>query len=38
MKRYDAEAVTGYRFVVHGVLWVIYLAVIAGLIYWWVRT
>jgi hypothetical protein len=30
--------VGSYRFVIRGVLWVIYLAVVVGLIIWWVRT
>jgi hypothetical protein len=32
------HGVGSYRFVIRAVLWVIYLAVVASLIVWWVKT
>ena len=38
MSETQYQGVGSYRFVVRAVLWVIYLAVVVGLILWWVNT
>jgi hypothetical protein len=37
-EKYEPTQLGGYRYVVRAVLWLIYLAVVVGLIIWWVNT
>jgi hypothetical protein len=38
MLKYEAQSITGYRFVIRMVLWLIYLGVVGGLVFWWINT
>jgi hypothetical protein len=38
MSNTQIRGVGSYRFVIRTILWVIYLAVVASLIVWWVKT